>query len=57
MYYRGAQTAIVVYDITNRESFDKAQSKKELEDHAESTICIVLVGNKLDLENQRVVSY
>jgi GTPase SAR1 family protein len=32
MYYLGAEAAIVVYDITNRESFDKAQTWfKELE--------------------------
>ena len=61
IYYRGARAAIVVYDITNSESFRKAQTWiKELENQADSNICIALVGNKLDLvtnQSTRAVSY
>ncbi|CAF0739680.1 unnamed protein product [Brachionus calyciflorus] len=58
MYYRGAQAAIVVYDISNKESFHKAQTwVKELQRQASPNIVIALAGNKLDLANKRAVSY
>lgn len=58
MYYRGAQAAIVVYDITNKETFQKAQTWiKELQRQASPNIVIALAGNKLDLANKRAVSY
>ncbi|KAL0073411.1 ras family-domain-containing protein [Phycomyces blakesleeanus] len=50
MYYRNAQAAIVVYDITKAASLDKAKTwVKELQRQASSDIVIALVGNKLDL--------
>lgn len=50
MYYRGAQAALVVYDITKPASFIKARHwVKELHDQANKDIIIALVGNKLDL--------
>jgi small GTP-binding protein len=58
MYYRGAQAAIVVYDITNKETFHKAQTWiKELQRQASPNIVIALAGNKLDLANKRAVTY
>jgi len=58
MYYRGAQAAIVVYDITNQESFAKAKNwVKELQRQASPTIVIALAGNKADLAAKRVVEY
>lgn len=58
MYYRGAQAAIVVYDITNQESFAKAKNwVKELQRQASPNIVIALAGNKADLANKRVVEY
>lgn len=58
MYYRGAQAAIVVYDISNKETFQKAQTWiKELQRQANPNIVIALAGNKLDLANKRAVSY
>lgn len=57
MYYRGAQAAIVAYDITNQQSFDGAKSwVKELQQKASSDIVIALVGNKNDLEKERKVT-
>lgn len=56
MYYRGAQAAIVVYDITNRESFDGAKMWiKELQRRADANMVIALAGNKTDLSNKRAV--
>ncbi|KAI8907597.1 ras family-domain-containing protein [Powellomyces hirtus] len=50
MYYRNAQAAVVVYDITKPASLDKAKSwVKELQRQANPNIVIALVGNKLDL--------
>jgi len=52
MYYRGAQAALVVYDITKPASFIKARHwVKELHEQANKDIVIALVGNKLDLVN------
>jgi Ras-related protein Rab-5C len=57
MYYRGAQAAIVVYDITNSESFDRAKNwVKELQRQGNPNIVIALAGNKLDLESNRSVT-
>lgn len=50
MYYRNAQAAVVVYDITKAASLDKAKSwVKELQRQANPNIVIALAGNKLDL--------
>ena len=58
MYYRGAQAALIVYDITNKDSFFKAQNwVRELQRQANTNIVIALVGNKLDLAHNRHVEY
>lgn len=58
MYYRGAQAAIVVYDITNQDTFGRAKTwVKELQRQASPTIVIALAGNKQDLANKRMVEY
>ncbi|KAL9122643.1 MAG: hypothetical protein Q9187_000810 [Circinaria calcarea] len=50
MYYRNANCAVVVYDITQASSLDKAKSwVKELQRQANENIIIALAGNKLDL--------
>lgn len=56
-YYRGAVGALLVYDITKKESFDNVQRwLKELKDHADSNIVIMLVGNKCDLQHLKAVT-
>ena len=58
MYYRGAQAAVVVYDLTNRDSFLKAQTwTNELQRLANPNIVICLCGNKLDMASMRQVTY
>ncbi|KMT18418.1 hypothetical protein BVRB_2g025630 isoform B [Beta vulgaris subsp. vulgaris] len=55
-YYRGAVGALLVYDITKRQSFDNVlRWLHELRDHADSNIVIMLVGNKSDLKHLRCV--
>uniref|UniRef100_A0A7S1KML3 Uncharacterized protein n=1 Tax=Percolomonas cosmopolitus TaxID=63605 RepID=A0A7S1KML3_9EUKA len=56
MYYRGAAAAIVVYDITNYDSFLRAkQWVKELQRQGSPSIVIALAGNKCDLSDKRKV--
>jgi len=56
MYYRGAQAAIVVYDITNYDSFDRAKKwVKELQRQGNPNIVIALAGNKVDLASKRKI--
>ena len=56
MYYRGAAAAIVVYDITNRDTFQRAkQWVKELQRQGNPNIVIALAGNKSDLNSKRKV--
>lgn len=57
MYYRGAAAAIVVYDITSRQSFVRAKAwVKELQrQQGNPNIVIALAGNKLDLADKRQV--
>ncbi|KAL5538859.1 hypothetical protein UlMin_043556 [Ulmus minor] len=55
-YYRGALGAMLVYDITKRQSFDHvARWVEELRAHADSSIVIMLIGNKADLVDLRAV--
>lgn len=50
MYYRNAQAAVVVYDVTKASSLEKAKSwVKELQRQANPNIVISLAGNKVDL--------
>lgn len=56
MYYRDARVAIVVFDITDANSFSKAkQWINELKTTRGDTISLILVGNKSDLDFIRVV--
>ncbi|KAK6090576.1 hypothetical protein P3W45_000299 [Vairimorpha bombi] len=58
MYYRGAQIGLIVYDITSSESFDVAKRwVEELKFEKPKDFIKVLVGNKLDLEKKRQVSF
>ena len=58
MYYRGAAAAIVVYDITNPDSFAGAKSwVKELQRRGDPNVVIALAGNKADLESRRKVEF
>eukprot|EP00731_Ephydatia_muelleri_P005425 Em0002g1601a len=58
VYYRDAQVAIVVYDITSMRTFDTAKSwVKELQSQASPNIVIALSGNKADLDDKREVQF
>jgi len=58
MYYRNANAAIIVYDISNYQSFERAQKWiSELLEKANSGIILALCGNKNDLEKERKVNF
>eukprot|EP00941_MAST-03F_sp_MAST-3F-sp1_P003297 g3297.t1 len=56
-YYRGAVGALLVYDISKHVTFENVERwLKELRDHADQNIVILLVGNKSDMEHMRAVT-
>ena len=58
MYYRGAAAAIVVYDITDPDSFAGAKSwVKELQRRGDPNVVIALAGNKADLTSRHKVEF
>jgi small GTP-binding protein len=57
LYYRGAQIALVMYDITNRHSFNSATTCLSSFKMAEPNAIVALVGNKIDLDAARCVEH
>ena len=58
LYYKGASGAILVFDITKRGSFTNITKWNEsLNNNSSGTIATLLVGNKVDLKEQREVSH
>ncbi|KAK8547180.1 hypothetical protein V6N13_097898 [Hibiscus sabdariffa] len=56
MYYRGAAAAVVVYDITSSESFERAKKwVQELQRRGNLNMITFLVANKVDLVEKREV--
>ncbi|XP_022651518.1 ras-related protein Rab-2A [Varroa jacobsoni] len=55
-YYRGAAGALLVYDITRRDTFDHLTTwLEDARQHSNSNMVIMLIGNKSDLEGRRQV--
>ncbi|OHT17066.1 small GTP-binding protein [Tritrichomonas foetus] len=58
MYYRSALIAIIVFDVTKSESFDSVNYWiRELKTNVEENIIILVCGNKIDLEDKRVIEF
>ena len=56
IYYRDADAALCVYDITDGDSLDRVRKWiQELKNHASDDIVIAIAGNKIDLEKRRHV--
>eukprot|EP00128_Syssomonas_multiformis_P018466 Colp12_sorted_trinity150504_noHs@1113 len=56
-YYRGAAGALLVYDITRRETFNHLTTwLEDARQHSNSNMVIMLIGNKSDLDARRAVS-
>ena len=58
IFYQNASAAVLVYDITRRESFDKIKNFwiKEIKENAPSDIILALAGNKSDNYENEVVN-
>ena len=56
-YYKGAQGIILMFEVINKESFKNVKSWLDLlKNEVSEKVSIILVGNKIDLENKREVS-
>ena len=56
-FYRNSSLAIIVYTVTDRASFDNIDLwYKELRTHSNPNVKVFLIGNKIDLENERKIS-
>lgn len=56
-HYRGAKGIMMVYDVTNRASFESIRAwKRDVDEYAHEDAVLMLVGNKCDLHHQRQVS-
>ena len=57
LYYRNTRGALLVFDITNRDSFkDITYWINDLKENGDDNIVKLLVGNKSDIESKRTVS-
>jgi len=57
MYYRGAKGILLLYDITNKESFMKVSNwMEDLKEYSLDKEEIILIGNKIDLDHLREVA-
>uniref|UniRef100_A0A914UVI0 Uncharacterized protein n=1 Tax=Plectus sambesii TaxID=2011161 RepID=A0A914UVI0_9BILA len=55
-YYRDADALLLVFDVTNRQSFDNIRNwLAQIREYAQESVAILLVGNKIDLNVQRKV--
>lgn len=54
-YFQGSSVAALIYDITNRESFEKLEYWRKLLVDSVGEIPIIIVGNKTDLKEKRAV--
>ena len=56
-YFKNAHGIILIYDVTLIESFHNVKNWiKQIKKEASDKVSIILVGNKIDMENERVVS-
>ena len=56
-YYKGAKGALIVYDITRKETFDSVDRWiSELVNSGDKNMTMLLIGNKCDLDTQRQVT-
>ncbi len=56
-YFRGAQGIVLVYDVTDRRSFESIRNWiSQIQQHADVHVNKILVGNKCDMLDEKVVS-
>jgi GTPase SAR1 family protein len=58
IFYRGAHCVFLTYDITRDETFvSVVEWLKEIKQHASEDVCIYLVGNKAEMEEEREITF
>jgi Ras-related protein Rab-8A len=56
-FFKGSDGIVVVYSVTDRHSFERVNKwVNEIHTHAPETVKVMLVGNKIDLEGERVIA-
>ena len=56
-FYKQANGVVVAFDVTNEDTFKNVRKWMEsIYEHADQNICKVMVGNKIDLEEDRKIS-
>ena len=56
-YYKGAKGAFIVYDITNKSTFESVDKWiKDLNSYGDKNLTMLLIGNKSDLEDKRIIN-
>ena len=56
-YFKGAHGIVLLYDITDKGTFESVRNWiKQIKEEVDDNVCIILVGNKIDLEDKRQVS-
>ena len=57
-YYKNSICAMIVYDITNKDSFDNIKNwLNEIHNQSPKNVLIVLIGNKIDLDDRRLITF
>ena len=58
MFFQGVVGALLVYDITRHSTFENIESKwlTDLNEHGEKELAYILIGNKIDLKDSKVVT-
>ncbi|KAJ5070761.1 small gtp binding protein rab8 [Anaeramoeba ignava] len=55
-YYRGTHGIMILYDVTNQDSFDNIKNwMKQIQEYAPDTVNIMLIGTKSDLISKKVI--
>ena len=56
-FYKQANGVVVTFDVTSEDTFKNVKKWMEsIDQHADENICKVMVGNKIDLEEDRKIS-
>ncbi len=56
-YYKGAHGVILMYDVTNQKTFNNIKRwLEEIKKEASNRICLLLIANKIDMKEERIVS-
>ncbi len=57
-YYKGSHALIIVYDVTDRGSFNDVHNWiRNVDDNCNKNICAIIIGNKCDLADSRQVTF